>query len=37
VSEADYGDDCLRLRAAREHNGLTVPEIATAADLSERP
>lgn len=36
MSEADYGYDCLRLRAAREQKQLTVPEIAAAADLSER-
>ncbi|MFG1857537.1 helix-turn-helix domain-containing protein [Actinomadura geliboluensis] len=36
MSEADYGYDCMRLRGAREHAGLTVPEIEAAADLSER-
>lgn len=36
MAEADYGYDCMRLRGARERAGLTVPEIAAAADLSER-
>ncbi|MER6005597.1 helix-turn-helix domain-containing protein [Nonomuraea angiospora] len=36
MSEADYGYDCLRLRAAREEQGLAVAEIAAAAGLSER-
>lgn len=36
MSEVPYGYDCLRLRAARETEGLTVAEIASAAGLSTR-
>ncbi|MEU1820286.1 helix-turn-helix domain-containing protein [Streptomyces roseifaciens] len=36
MSEAAYGYDCLRLRAVREGEGLTVAEIAAAASLSTR-
>ncbi|MFD0441392.1 helix-turn-helix domain-containing protein [Streptomyces indonesiensis] len=36
VSEAPYGFNCLRLRAARKEGGLTVAEIARAASASDR-
>ncbi|GAA0902871.1 hypothetical protein GCM10009574_091850 [Streptomyces asiaticus] len=36
MSEAPYGFNCLRLRAARKEGGLTVAEIARAASASDR-